>query len=145
MKLPLTHGAICVVLVCGHFDRYYGYLYGHWLPKELLHIVNQLQVCEDILLNFLVTHVVRHPPIKLTQRHGVGQSASSDQLRMLSQAADVSAARKKLSIRHYCLNRFAEEFGYMSLLRSEMRIDPLLYKDNVSVLRKKYRHMENPV
>jgi len=32
----------------------------------------------------------------------------------------------------------------MPLLRSEVRYDPLLYKDHVSVLRKKYRHMENP-
>ena len=124
--------------------RYYGYMYGHWLPKELLGIVSQLQVCEDILFNFLVAHVIRHPPIKLAQRHSASQSASFafDQLRL---PTDGIEAQKKLSTRHYCLNRFAEEFGYMPLLRSEVRYDPLLYKDNVSVLRKKYRHMENPL
>ena len=128
-----------------HF-RYYGYMYGHWLPNELLNVVSRLHICEDILLNFLVTHVVRHPPIKLSQRHSVGQSSSlsTDQLRMLPPTDGVFAQRQ-LAARHYCLNRFVEHFGYMPLLRSEVRYDPLLYKDNVSVLRKKYRHMENPV
>lgn len=118
-------------------------MYGHWLPKELVNVVSQLQVCEDILFNFLVAHVVRHPPIKLAQRHNAGQSLSFpiDQLRLLTDGMDL---QKKLATRHYCLNRFVEEFGYMPLLRSEVRYDPLLYKDNVSVLRKKYRHMENP-
>lgn len=124
------------------FHRYYGYMYSHWLPKEMLDLVGRLQVCEDILFNFLVAHVIRHPPIKLAQRHGISQSSSlsTDQLH-----ADDLVARRKLSTRHYCLNRFAEELGYMPLLRSEVRIDPLLYKDHVSVLRKKYRHVENPV
>jgi len=114
-------------------------MYDHWLPKELLNIVSQLRACEDILFNFLVAHVVRHPPIKLAQRHSAGQSPSFavDQLRLPD-------AQKKLATRHYCVNRFVEEFGYMPLLRSEVRYDPLLYKDNVSILRKKYRHMENP-
>jgi len=114
-------------------------MYCHWLPKDLLNIVSQLQICEDILFNFLVAQVIRHPPIKLSQRHS---TFSTDQLRI--PAADGPDAQRRLSTRHYCLNRFVEEFGYMPLLRSEVRYDPLLYKDNVSVLRKKYRHMENP-
>lgn len=126
--------------------RYYGYMYSHWLPTELHNIVSQLQLCEDILFNFLVAHIVRHPPIKLTQRHNVDQSASSfpvHQFRALP-PADGVYLRKKLATRQHCLNWFVKEFGYMPLLRSEVRYDPLLYKDNVSVLRKKYRHMENP-
>jgi len=119
-------------------------MYGHWLPKELLNIVSQLQVCEDILFNFLVAHVIRHPPIKLARRHNTGQGQSSffpiDQIRMPTDGNDV---QKKLAMHHYCINRFVDEFGYMPLLRSEVRYDPLLYKDNVSVLRKKYRRMEN--
>ena len=133
------------VVIFRLFFRYYGYMYRHWLPKELLSVVRQLQICEDVLFNFLVAHVVRHPPIKLSQRHSVSQSSSlsSDQLRVLT-AADGPVAQRELATRHYCLNRFVEEFGYMPLLRSEVRYDPLLYKDHVSVLRKKYRHMENP-
>jgi len=120
-------------------------MYGHWLPRELLNVVSHLQICEDILINFLVAHVVRHPPIKLTQRHSTGQSSSvSVNALHVSAPADGQVAQRTLATRNYCLNRFAEEFGYMPLLRSEARYDPLLYKDQVSVLRKKYRHMESP-
>jgi len=121
-------------------------MYGNWLPKKMLNIVSQLQFCEDILFNFLVAHVVRHPPIKLAQRHGVNQSSSisANQPHLLP-AQDEAAAQRKLSARVYCINQFVEEFGYMPLLRSEVRCDPLLYKDHVSILRKKYRQMENPL
>jgi len=134
-------GHISPDLILQLLFRYYGYMYRHWLPKELHHIVGQLHMCEDILFNFLVAHVVRHPPIKVAQRHGFSQS--SDQFRMLL-ASDGPVTQKQLAARHYCLNRFVEGFGYMPLLRSEIRYDPLLYKDHVSVLRKKYRRMENP-
>ncbi|KAG8170436.1 hypothetical protein JTE90_011400, partial [Oedothorax gibbosus] len=33
-------------------------------------------------------------------------------------------------------------FGYMPLVRSSTRLDPVLFKDPVSNLRKKYRKME---
>lgn len=38
----------------------------------------------------------------------------------------------------------AEEFGYMPLVSSRLRLDPVLFKDPVSVLRKKYRSLEKP-
>jgi hypothetical protein len=44
--------------------------------------------------------------------------------------------------RQTCLNTFAAVFGYMPLLRSNMRLDPVLFKDPVSNLRKKYRQIE---
>lgn len=44
--------------------------------------------------------------------------------------------------RQSCLNTFVAVFGYMPLLKSNMRLDPVLYKDAVSNLRKKYRQIE---
>uniref|UniRef100_A0A8W7PZM2 Exostosin GT47 domain-containing protein n=1 Tax=Anopheles coluzzii TaxID=1518534 RepID=A0A8W7PZM2_ANOCL len=44
--------------------------------------------------------------------------------------------------RQSCLNTFAAVFGYMPLLRSNLRLDPVLYRDSVSNLRKKYRQIE---
>lgn len=44
--------------------------------------------------------------------------------------------------RQTCLNTFAAVFGYMPLIRSNMRLDPVLFKDPVSNLRKKYRKIE---
>lgn len=44
--------------------------------------------------------------------------------------------------RQTCMNTFVAVFGYMPLLRSNMRLDPVLFKDSVSNLRKKYRQIE---
>ena len=41
-----------------------------------------------------------------------------------------------------CLNEFASSFGYMPLIRSSLRLDPVLFKDQVSTLRKKYKKLE---
>uniref|UniRef100_A0A8C3SCK1 Exostosin-like 1 n=1 Tax=Chelydra serpentina TaxID=8475 RepID=A0A8C3SCK1_CHESE len=50
----------------------------------------------------------------------------------------------RFSQRQDCLNQFAAWFGYMPLVHSQLRLDPVLFKDQVSVLRKKYRHLEKP-
>lgn len=52
------------------YHRYYNYVYTHWLSRLLLKTVQQSSNCEDILMNLLVSHVTRKPPIKVTQRKG---------------------------------------------------------------------------
>lgn len=52
------------------YHRYYNYVYTNWLPLLLLKTVQQSSNCEDILMNLLVSHVTRKPPIKVTQRKG---------------------------------------------------------------------------
>lgn len=44
--------------------------------------------------------------------------------------------------RQECVNTFASWFGYMPLVHSQFRLDPVLFKDHVSVLRKKYKDLE---
>lgn len=44
--------------------------------------------------------------------------------------------------RQTCMNKFASWFGSMPLVHSQMRLDPILFKDQVSILRKKYRDIE---
>lgn len=44
--------------------------------------------------------------------------------------------------RQTCMNKFASWFGAMPLIHSQMRLDPVLFKDQVSILRKKYRDIE---
>ncbi|TSL47526.1 Exostosin-1 [Bagarius yarrelli] len=46
------------------------------------------------------------------------------------------------SMRQSCMNSFAAWFGFMPLVHSQLRLDPVLFKDQVSILRKKYRDIE---
>ena len=140
-----------MILLCIQYcwRRYYGHLYAHSLPASLHRVVAKLRLCDDILFNFLVSHVTKLPPIKLAQRwtvrdHGpsfVGgaTNATANDARAAADAGE-SERFARLS---YCLNRFADWFGYMPLRRSAVRLDPLLFKDNVSMFRKKYRMVES--
>ncbi|KAH0631208.1 hypothetical protein JD844_005425 [Phrynosoma platyrhinos] len=59
-----------------------------------------------------------------------------------SMSAPPSNGNLHFSQRQECVNQFATWFGYMPLVHSQFRLDPVLFKDQVSVLRKKYRHLE---
>ena len=76
-----------------------------------------------------MTHL---PPIKVTQRKNY-------QDLMVNKEVDL-ALQYNQNVQ--CMNKFAKSFGYMPLIRSQLRLDPVLYKDPVSNLRKKYRQIE---
>uniref|UniRef100_A0A3Q4GWB7 Exostosin-1-like n=1 Tax=Neolamprologus brichardi TaxID=32507 RepID=A0A3Q4GWB7_NEOBR len=44
--------------------------------------------------------------------------------------------------RQSCMNAFSHWLGFMPLVHSQMRLDPVLFRDQVSILRKKYRDIE---
>lgn len=50
------------------YHRYWQHVYTHQSPSGLLSTVSTTKNCDDILMNFLVSAVIRRPPIKLTQR-----------------------------------------------------------------------------
>ena len=41
------------------------YLYTYWLPSLIRDIVDKFMNCEDIAMNFLVSHITRQPPVKV--------------------------------------------------------------------------------
>jgi glucuronyl/N-acetylglucosaminyl transferase EXT1 len=100
--------------------------------------VDQTQNCEDILMNFLISHVIKLPPIKVTQRKIYKES-------MLPNSGKNSPwlEAEHFNTRQRCMNVFVNYFGYMPLIRSSVRLDPLLFKDPVSMTRKKYKQIEN--
>jgi glucuronyl/N-acetylglucosaminyl transferase EXT1 len=60
------------------YHRYYNSLYTSSVLSPVLHeTVNQAGNCEDILMNFLVSHVNRRPPIKVTQRKQYKEASPS--------------------------------------------------------------------
>ncbi|MBN3302918.1 EXT1A protein, partial [Amia calva] len=116
---------------------YYHYLYTHYLPASLLSMVDQMANCEDFLMNFLVSAVTKLPPIKVTQKKQYKET-------MMQQGSKTSrwADPDHFAQRQTCMNSFSSWFGFMPLLHSQMRLDPVLFKDQVSILRKKYRDIE---
>lgn len=48
--------------------KYYLYLYSYWLPQAIRDKVDQYMNCEDIAMNFLVSHVTNKPPVKVVLR-----------------------------------------------------------------------------
>ncbi|XP_075765173.1 exostosin-like 1 isoform X2 [Pelodiscus sinensis] len=117
--------------------RYYHSLFTTHLPASLRGWIDQLSTCDDILMNFLVSAVTRLPPIEVSQRK---QHPEAPQ--QVSKGAAASGGPLHFAQRQDCINRFAAWFGYMPLVHSQLRLDPVLFKDQVSVLRKKYRHLE---
>ncbi|KAJ0003718.1 hypothetical protein NQD34_008816 [Periophthalmus magnuspinnatus] len=119
------------------YHRYYHFLYTHFLPVSLKTMVDQLANCEDILMNFLVSAVTKLPPIKVTQKKQYKET-------MMGQSSRASrwADPDHFAQRQTCMNKFASWFGAMPLVHSQMRLDPVLFKDQVSILRKKYRDIE---
>ncbi|XP_037274398.2 exostosin glycosyltransferase 1 ttv isoform X1 [Rhipicephalus microplus] len=119
------------------YHRYYHEMYMSWLPESLRQTVDAAHNCEDILMNFLVSQVTRLPPIKVTQRkqyRDTGQgypSAWNDPDHFVQRQA--------------CINAFATYWGHMPLVRSSLRLDPVLFRDPVSNLRKRYRRIDRVV
>ena len=51
-----------VVVVC---LQYYMYVYSYVMPQAIRDKVDEYLNCEDLAMNFLVSHVTRKPPIKV--------------------------------------------------------------------------------
>lgn len=48
--------------------KHYTYLYTYWLPQAIRDKVDEYMNCEDIAMNFLISHVTRKPPVKVRER-----------------------------------------------------------------------------
>lgn len=104
------------------FHKYYTYLYTYWLPQAIRDKVDEYMNCEDIAMNFLVSHITRKPPVKVTSRWtfrcpGCPVSLSEDDTHFQE--------------RHKCINFFTEVFGYMPLLNTQFRADSILFKTRI--------------
>lgn len=146
--------------------RYYHSLFTEYLPAGLRDLVDGLAACEDILMNVLVAAVTKLPPIKVTQRKqhketvpqqvgckggdaGTSPAGERSPSPPRSPPAKVkgtagAADGRRFSQQQDCLNQLVDWFGYMPLVSSQLRLDPVLFKDQVSVLRKKYPRLEKP-
>ncbi len=103
------------------------------LSRRLVELANQNTNCLDIVLNFLVADVTGKRPIKVSHRRAFTKT---------SQAVSTATLQRTNQERVACLNMAANVYGRMPLLPSMVRADPVLYRDNVSMLRKEFKQME---
>uniref|UniRef100_A0A8C9K3Q7 Exostosin-like 1 n=1 Tax=Panthera tigris altaica TaxID=74533 RepID=A0A8C9K3Q7_PANTA len=123
-----------VLMSAAFYHRYYHTLFTHSLPKALRTLADETPTCVDILMNFLVAAVTKLPPIKVP--YGKQHLEATPPL--------VPGGPEPQPTARDCINQMAAGFGYMPLVSSRLRLDPVLFKDPVSVLRKKYRSLEKP-
>lgn len=127
-----------VLTSAAFYHRYYHTLFTHSLPKALRTLADESPPCVDVLMNFLVAAVTKLPPIKVP--YGPWHQEAKPPLvpgspRLRSEPRPAAED---------CINQMAAGFGHMPLVSSRLRLDPVLFKDPVSVLRKKYRSLEKP-
>lgn len=111
LSMVLTGGAF--------FHKYYSYIYSYTMPEVIRSIVDRFMNCEDIAMNFLVAHMTRQPPIKVTSRWT---------FHCPSCLSSLSEEDSHFRERHECLNMFASIYGYMPLLNTQHRSDSILFK-----------------
>lgn len=124
-----------MILTSGAFyHKYYNFMYTHHLARRVHRMVEHYGACEDIAMNFLVADITKKPPIKILPQK-LFQDLYSRNTKH-SQLVQLHDHRQK------CMDTLVEIFGYMPLMTSQVRMDPLLYRDPVSNLRKQYRLLE---
>nr|XP_048299103.1 exostosin-like 1 isoform X2 [Myodes glareolus] len=126
-----------VLTTAAFYHRYYHTLFTHSLTKALRTLVDDAPACVDVLMNFLVATVTRLPPIKVPYGR-----QRQDAAPLVAEGPGPRPEPQPLA--QDCINRVTARFGHMPLVSSRVRMDPVLFKDPVSVQRKKYRSLEKP-
>ncbi|XP_036991856.2 exostosin-like 1 [Artibeus jamaicensis] len=127
-----------VLTSAAFYHRYYHTLFTYSLPKALRSLANDAPTCVDVLMNFLVAAATKLPPIKVPY----GKRHLEARPPLTSRGLEPAPALQPAD--HDCINQMAAGFGRMPLVSSRFRLEPVLFKDPVSVLRKKYRSLEKP-
>ncbi|XP_022651566.1 exostosin-like 3 isoform X2 [Varroa jacobsoni] len=102
--------------------KFYLYAYTNYMQPEIRQIVDRLMNCEDIALNFLVSHLTRKPPLKVTSKWT---------FRCPGCPVALSEHDSHFLERHDCINKFSQIYGYNPLLYTQLRADSVLFKTRV--------------
>ncbi|GFQ71601.1 exostosin-like 3 [Trichonephila clavata] len=104
------------------FHKYYTFLYSHSMPQSIRDKVDEYMNCEDIAMNFLVSHITRKPPLKVTSRWT---------FRCPGCPVSLSEEDSHFQERHRCIDHFTQVYGYMPLLYTQFRADSVLFKTRI--------------
>jgi len=111
LSLVLTGGAF--------FHKFYSYVYTYELNHAVKQMVDDYMNCEDIAMNFLVSHITQKPPVKVTSRWT---------FRCPGCPVALSADENHYEERNSCIGFFEKVFGYNPLKRTQYRADSILFK-----------------
>lgn len=95
--------------------RYYMFAYTWLLPSAVFQMVDRRMNCEDIAMNFLVSHTVRRPPIKVTNRsifvcHDCPNKGLNDR-------------KNHYKERSVCIDELVNIYGYNPLIYTSYRAE----------------------
>lgn len=93
--------------------------YTYHMPSEIRKHVDNIKNCEDIAMNFLVSHLTRKPPIKTTSRWTLKCPTCTESL---------FKTDSHFEKRHECIRLFSKIYGYNPLKFSQFRVDSILFK-----------------
>ncbi|KAK5966942.1 hypothetical protein GCK32_003964 [Trichostrongylus colubriformis] len=97
----------------------YLHAYTNEMPEAIRRHVDQVTNCEDIAMNFLVSHLTREPPIKTTSKWTIRCPTCTETL---------SQDESHFHERHECIRLFTRIYGYNPLKFSQFRADSVLFK-----------------
>lgn len=104
------------------YHKYYSYIYTHTMDPAIREMVDDFMNCEDLAMNFLISHLTRQPPVKVTSRWT---------FRCPGCPVSLSEDDSHFQERHQCINFFAKVYGYMPLLYTQFRADSVLFKTRI--------------
>jgi len=104
------------------YHKYYNYLYSYSMPEPIRLMVDEMMNCEDLAMNFLISHVTRQPPVKVTSRWT---------FRCPGCPVSLSEDDSHFQERHRCINEFTRLYGYNPLLYTQYRADSVLFKTRI--------------
>lgn len=93
--------------------------YTYQMPSKIREHVDSIKNCEDIAMNFLVSHLTRKPPIKTTSRWTLKCPTCTESL---------FKEDTHFEKRHECIRIFTKIYGYNPLRFSQFRADSILFK-----------------
>jgi len=104
------------------YHKYYSYIYSEVMAPAIREMVDDFMNCEDLAMNFLISHITRQPPVKVTSRWT---------FRCPGCPVSLSEDDSHFQERHKCINFFSRVYGYMPLLYTQYRADSVLFKTRI--------------
>ncbi|CAI8015817.1 Exostosin-like 3 [Geodia barretti] len=90
------------------------------MPKEVRERVDRVTNCDDLAMNFLIAHASRTPPIKVPTNFDFWCGPRCGE--------NLSTRPGRTEQRHACIQYFTRVYGYMPLLYTQLRTDPVSAK-----------------